>query len=760
MTTETVNLTSDPTWPWSLSSFGMPALVIVGLVLVILTVWTYLGVPAASSRRIVAVLSLRLLALVLTMLVLLRPSLAFQEGNKQPSVLLILVDSSESMTIQDEVGGESRWATVRRILERAQPQLQRLQEEQNVTLIWHQFAEDRLDFDPKDKKAKAEGKRTDFGQALHALLQMYDRERRLRGLLILSDGADNGTRYQPLPLASRWRSLPCPIHTFAFGQTTTTTKQQDIGFTSITPEPSPVPVKGKLTVKGTLDAPGFENATVRLRLFLNDREVKAKDVALTKSQGNEVDLATDAPSTPGEIKVTLKVDPLPGEVSIVNNEISTYLTVIKEGISVLLVDKPRFPEPQRICDALSSDPRIRLYTAWRRTDEPSPEQADLFQFDKQHYDVIILGDVTARRLSGGNPKSLTQIQDLVRKGIGLVMMGGYETFGNSDWKGTPIEDLLPVELNVGGQVDTPVRMLPTRDGLRHYIMRLTEPEAANDALWKRLPSLEGMTKLGKPKPGALVLAQSDKGLPIMLAQTYGEGRVVAFAGDTTWQWQSLGQPKMADGVSAHSRFWRQLVVWLARQEDADGNVEVKLDARRLSAGSKLGFSVKLRGRGGVEVKDARFEVKVTGPRKDENPVPTAREQGDERGTFWKTDVPGEYRMVVHGKGKDHDGKETSGEASARFLIYQDDAEMVRQAADHEFLSKLANAGGGKAYRAEDLPRVLQELQTQTLPQLKPKTERWPDWRTSGRSDFLGLFFLLFVSVLCCEWFLRRYWGMV
>src|SRR5262249_18733484 len=151
----------------------------------------------------------------------------------QPSILLILVDSSESMTIQDEVGGESRWTTLRRLLERSQPQLQRLQQEQNVTLVWHQFAEDRLDFDPKDKNAKAEGKRTDFGQALNRLLQIYKRERRLRGLLIASDGTNNGTRYPPLPLAARWRSLPCPIHTFAFGQTTTTTKQQDIGFTSI-----------------------------------------------------------------------------------------------------------------------------------------------------------------------------------------------------------------------------------------------------------------------------------------------------------------------------------------------------------------------------------------------------------------------------------------------------------------------------------------------------------------------------------------------
>src|SRR5262249_11556723 len=150
---------------------------------------------------------------------------------------------------------------------------------------------------------------------------------------------------------------------------------------------------------------------------------------------------------------------------------------------------------------------------------------------------------------------------------------------------------------------------------------------------------------------------------------------------------------------AHARFWQQLVLWLAKRDEADGNVVVVPDTRRLAVGGKLGFSVKLRGKGGVEIpeKDAHFEVAVIGPDQAEGKVPTAREHGDERGTFWKTEVPGEYTLVAKGWGKDVDGKELKDlpPAKARFLIYQDDAEMSRQAADHDFLIKLANAGGGK-----------------------------------------------------------------
>jgi uncharacterized membrane protein len=755
-----MQFTLDPAYPWSLSGIGLPALLLIAVLLVGLTVGTYAGVRAAGPRRVLALVALRLAALLLAVLVVLRPSLASSQQDRQPSVLLILVDSSESMTIQDEVDNRSRWLALERILARSRPLLERLRDEQQVRVDWFQFSADASHFDPNESGSPT-GKRTDFGQALFTLLEHYVRERRLRALVILSDGADNGTRHAPLNLAARWRSLPCPIHTFALGQTTTTSKQQDLALTSIIPEPSPVPVKQKLNVRVTVNAPGFENQSVRLRLLLDGKEVLVQDHPLRKSVGNDFVLATSAPDTPGEIQVSVRADPLPGEVTRLNNEISTFVTVIKEGISVLLVDKLRFPEPQRICDALAPDPRIRLFTAWRRTDAPAPEQQDLFEFDKRHYDVIILGDVTAQRLTAGNRRVLHDIQRVVKeKGTGLLMMGGYDTFANSDWAGTPLEELLPVRLDAKGDVTDPVQMLPTRDGLRHYVLRLADREADNEAVWKQLPRLEGMTRLGSSKPTAVTLAVNQHGQPMLVVQTYGSGRVAAFAGDTTWQWQRLGLPSADDGVRLHARFWRQLVVWLARQEETGSNVWVRPDARRLGAGGKLGFSVGIRGKGGLDLAEARFDVKVIDPNRHEHLVQTSRDKGDERGLFWKTDAPGVYQIVVHGSGKETDGTTAAGSATARFLVYQEETEMVRQAADHDFLARLAQAGGGKAWRADELTRFLQELQHQPLPQQKPRSERWPDWRTSRFSPFLAGYLLLFVAALCLEWFLRRFWGLV
>src|SRR5262249_9215987 len=153
--------------------------------------------------------------------------------------------------------------------------------------------------------------RTDFGRLLHTLHDRHAQERHLRGLLILSDGADNGTLYPAFGEAARWRGLGCPVSTFGLGQTTTSSDQRDVALTAITPEPSPVPIKAKLTIRVTADAPGFENKTVHMRLFLDDKEAVAQDVQLPKTAGNEVALTTDAPATPGEVRLTVRADPLP-----------------------------------------------------------------------------------------------------------------------------------------------------------------------------------------------------------------------------------------------------------------------------------------------------------------------------------------------------------------------------------------------------------------------------------------------------------------
>jgi uncharacterized membrane protein len=781
----------DPLWPLPL--LGLAAVLLVGI-----TLWTYYGVAGAGPVRVLALLAVRLFALVLACLALLRPALAFPEDQEE-STLLILVDSSRSMTFADAPGNQTRWNYLRRTLEECEPQLGQLEARRKVRVVRHRFAHELGDYDPD---GQADGLSTDFGQALNSLYKTYSRQRRLRGLIVLSDGAKNGRDDDARALAGPWHRLPCPIHTFAIGDPTTNTGQKDILVDRIEPIPSPVAVKGKLTVKGTIRATGFRNQKVTVRLLVEDQEVKEarQDVVLKgdadkEDTTTEVSLVTDAPPTQGEIKVTLKVDPQEGEVNRDNNELSTFVRVTKEGLKVLYVEgKYRAWEPKFIRQVLSEDPRIRLDEAVLLNVERPPDgEADWFQLDKLRYDVIIIGDISPNRLSGGDDKVLEKIKQLVEeKGTGLMMIGGYETFtsrkkehapaeDNRVWSETPFANLLPVELDEDGQVERHLRMVPTEEGLKNYgyVLRLVGNDLDNKAVWANLPVLTGMTKLGTPKQGATVLARADNGVPLLVGWQKGKGtgkggRVLAFGGDTTWRWR-----RTDEGIRTHAAFWKKVVLWLAQQDKDEGSVWVRpdplpapagshaatADPRRVRVGDRFRFQVGLRTKNGLDVPGGSFKVTVRKPEGTEVRVDTATERGAERGIFGdsKADMrmPGEYRIHVQGRGKSPDGKEEiEGQAEMRFLAYQDDVEMQREAANYDFLRDLATESGGEFHeQASDLAPFLRKLVEKTVPATAGNARTWPQWRRNTLSPFLVTFFLLFVGVLCLEWGMRRYWGL-
>jgi uncharacterized membrane protein len=753
-----------------------------------LTVWTYAGAAKVTWRRLLAVLGLRLGALAVAFMMALRPSLAFQEDPRIPSTLIIAVDCSQSMDIKDELG-QSRWERALAILrsDRCTELLKPLKTDRNVEIVFYRAAEDVQRFDPAENAGRADGKRTDMGLWLEELHKRHAGDPNLRGLVLFSDGADNGARYSPFETAEKWGRIPCPIYTFSLGKKTTTLKQRGISFLpdSIIADPSPVAVKNKLTVKARLLVNGYHDPKVPVRLFLdNDRKavaVKSFELNRPITEGSniyEVQLTCDAPPKPREMRVTLKVDNLPGEITPNNKNISTFVTVTKEGISVLYVEGAYRWEARFIRDAINGYRNLRLYKSFRTREEPSPgNEPDWFRFNKYHYDVIIIGDISAKRFSGDNRAVLQQIKKLVEDdGTGLLMLGGFETFGNSDWNtpfAKPIADILPVKLDRQGNLDEKekVKVVPTQAGFEHYIMRLDSDPAKNRTIWDSLPPLEGMTLLGTPRGDATVMAVK-KGTkePILVSRTVGKGRTLAFACDTTapcWM-------RTPEAFQARKRFWQQVVVWLAHQENVADSVRLTPDTRRVAVGGKLGFRVGLRGKDDKKVRDARFRVKVVGPGKAETPVQIAGNTGKEQyGTFWKTNQPGEYRLEAVALGKDN--KPVKGQsASVRFLIYEDDMEYRRPAASPETLDKIARRSDGQQRPAteENFARFLEELQKKPLPQGAARAELWPDWKqlpasrdwedqlvtlwTSGVLVCL----LLFVTLLCLEWFFRRRWGLV
>src|ERR1700752_5381544 len=112
-TTDSITLTWDPAWPWSLPGIGPRGLLLCALVLIALTVWTYRGVRGASYRRILILLGIRVADVLVPGVAVLRPAPAMHDELHRPSTFPLPAGASESMTIKDQHNNPSRWDYLR-----------------------------------------------------------------------------------------------------------------------------------------------------------------------------------------------------------------------------------------------------------------------------------------------------------------------------------------------------------------------------------------------------------------------------------------------------------------------------------------------------------------------------------------------------------------------------------------------------------------------------------------------------------------------
>jgi hypothetical protein len=204
---------------------------------------------------------------------------------------------------------------------------------------------------------------------------------------------------------------------------------------------------------------------------------------------------------------------------------------------------------------------------------------------------------------------------------------------------------------------------------------------------------------------------------------------------------------------AHRRFWRQIVLWLAKKdEQTEGRVWIRLAGRRAVRGTRVEFQVGAEDAQGGAIDSAQFGVAVNTPDGRKVDVRPTRSADGWSAVFRETDEPGDYQITVMAK----NGPEELGKTEARFLVPDQDLELDRPAAEPTLMAQLAEmtkSAGGAALAAEELPDLLKRL-AEKPPELKQeviaKVTYWDTWP----------FLLLFVGLLGVEWYLRKRWGLV
>ncbi|MBI3724895.1 VWA domain-containing protein, partial [bacterium] len=183
----------------------------------------------------------------------------------------------------------------------------------------------------------------------------------------------------------------------------------------------------------------FKPAKARISLFQEGSQVEVHEVDLTA--GANVEMFDMILKKPGFFRVSAVVNAIDSrDDKLYQNNEGNGFVFVKGESSVLYVHRAGDEEAisRPLVEALEAE-RLSL------TKIPVthfPQQASGLQV----YDAIILDDVPRDAFSQAQLEAIEFA--VANEGIGLVMLGGEHSFGCGDWRDTPVEKALPVDMDI------------------------------------------------------------------------------------------------------------------------------------------------------------------------------------------------------------------------------------------------------------------------------------------------------------------------
>jgi uncharacterized membrane protein len=183
-----------------------------------------------------------------------------------------------------------------------------------------------------------------------------------------------------------------------------------------------------------------------------------------------------------------------GDTVAVNNRAESYTFSPGRG-SVLLVDGV-----SRTDEAGGAVLAQTLRAAGMEVSVVAPEgiPGDLLRLEA--YDLVMLANVPAEAVATGTQEALAAY--VSQLGGGLVMIGGPDSLGAGGWKGTPVEPLLPVRLDLPEQMIVPpaaiIIVIDNSGSMNRSVMgsSRTQQEIANQGAALAIETLDKGDELG------------------------------------------------------------------------------------------------------------------------------------------------------------------------------------------------------------------------------------------------------------------------
>ena len=705
-----------------------------------------------TPPRLSMLVGLRVLSLAALLIFVFRPIVVLPPAGSRDAIVPILVDVSRSMRLAD-ADGQTRLDRAGSLLrnELGLPLTSRFHTE--VFGVGDGLVPAKAD------TLAADARRTDLAGALTAVRERY-RGQRVAGIVVISDGADTGESRQTGGAGGP------PVFTVGVGSPDGPRDREVLGITAGDPRLDHATVDVHVTALSR----GFGRAPFPLRLLANGRLIDARRL-VPSADGSPIEQVFTV--SPDPLTATVFTADIPrDEAEAVGENNSRSLLVSPAGRKrhVLLVEGAPGFEHSFMARALAGDAGLEVDSVTRKGKNAdgqdtffvqagggrSPNLTLGFPATREQlfaYDALIIANVEGEFFSRAQLKSAADF--VAERGGGLLVLGG-RSFAQRGLSGTPLEEVLPVELNDrrGGLVraalaagDLPAhnRLMLTPEGESHPIMRLGNSPDETRRLWSALPALAATAPLGGPRAGATILALTTAPgggvFPVVAVQRYGRGRSMVFAGEASWRWKMM----VASTDRSYEFFWRQTARWLSSPSPDPVAIAVP-DAPE--PGDAIVVDVDVRDAAFAPVTDAAVDATLTPP--GGVPQPVKLRHADPAGGRYTAALGSEQAGLYRLHAEARRGTSVLGVADRWMYVGGADREFADPRLNEGFLRRIARNSGGRYVRAAGASNVVAWLQA-TVPQ-NAAPERRDLWHEPWA-------FALVVLLLSAEWVLRRRWGL-
>jgi len=736
--------------------------------------WIYIPWRSLEPQKRRTLLALRVVAALVFLLAMLRPSLVRTDKEATPATLAILVDGSRSMTLADGTG-KSRWESQQNVIRTLSEGLSG--SDAQLRIRWYAYGEKVTPFaatpDPQWVAGPPAETQTDLGQALRTAIAGATGQP-LAGVILIGDGTSTRPESNPADVARSLSALDIPLWTIPIGPRSRDQELRDVAVEEV-PEQFRLFAKNAFRLRATLVTRGMIGREIPVNVTLVDAQEHRQELAsrLFRASESEGTIAVEfdlvAPE-PGSYRLEVSAAAQAGEILTDNNQQIAFLDVREGGGRILFVEgQPRL-EQLFLRRAINESPDFELTFQLLAETTQSRWPIDLgLEKNLQRYDVFILGDVDAAALGDQNLEVITRAVDA---GSGLLMIGGRHAFDLGGYAQTPLADVLPIRMDAarrvgllaeppaGAMIAEPVKLQPRKP---HPITQLAAGEGNRQA-WDALKPLLGVNRFSglKVAPAVEVLLESTRGDPVLVVGQYGRGRVAIFGGDTTWQWWRQQRSDL------HRRYWRQTILWLlAREAKESGKVWIEMPTRRFHRTEGSSFTA------GVQQGEKAFSgtLKAEVIDRDGKPLPLEATPAPPSPEGSPSFSPAADEALIGGvipelpAGVYHlrvSPRESNAEAEAKELVFQvldTDAELSRPIADIgrlEQLAALTDESGGAAFAPDQTSALLEQLLAMRREAELPVVHRY----RLGEGPVGGwTLMLVMLLLLSSDWYLRRRWAL-